>query len=154
MATFASLLPLCAPCAARVAVRRARHGLLRVHAQVQPAQSTGLNKYSARITQPKSQGASQAMLYATGLKEEDMSKAQAGLAGAGRRAEESRCRRQVSRLQLRSHARPSSTVLHAVALRVLRGWPVANPDLGTRTHSLTRISPGGHLFRLVRGQQL
>jgi len=147
MATFASLLPLCAPCAARVAVRRARHGLLRVHAQVQPAQSTGLNKYSARITEPKSQGASQAMLYATGLKEEDMSKAQA-------RAEESRCRRQVSRLQLRSHARPSSTVLHAVTLRVLRGWPVANPDLGTRTHSLTRISPGGHLFRLVRGQQL
>jgi dihydroxy-acid dehydratase len=36
-----------------------------------------LNKYSARITQPKSQGASQAMLYATGLKEEDMGKAQA-----------------------------------------------------------------------------
>ena len=88
MATFASLLPLCAPCAARVAVRRARRGL-RVHAQVQPAQSTGLNKYSARITQPKSQGASQAMLYATGLKEEDMSKAQA-------RAEESRCRSMVT----------------------------------------------------------
>lgn len=35
-----------------------------------------LNKYSSRITQPKSQGASQAMLYATGLKEEDMDKAQ------------------------------------------------------------------------------
>ncbi len=37
---------------------------------------TGLNKYSSRITQPKSQGASQAMLYATGLKEEDMNKPQ------------------------------------------------------------------------------
>jgi len=36
----------------------------------------GLNKYSSRITQPKSQGASQAMLYATGLKEEDMNKPQ------------------------------------------------------------------------------
>lgn len=36
----------------------------------------GLNKYSSRITQPKSQGASQAMLYATGLKEGDMSKPQ------------------------------------------------------------------------------
>ena len=36
-----------------------------------------LNKVSATITQPKSQGASQAMLYATGLKEEDMKKAQA-----------------------------------------------------------------------------
>lgn len=39
----------------------------------------GLNKFSARITQPKSQGASQAMLYATGLREEDMSKPQIGI---------------------------------------------------------------------------
>ncbi len=38
-----------------------------------------LNKYSHRITQPKSQGASQAMLYATGLKPEDMNKAQVGI---------------------------------------------------------------------------
>lgn len=37
----------------------------------------GLNKYSSRITQPRSQGASQAMLYATGLKEEDLNKPQA-----------------------------------------------------------------------------
>lgn len=44
---------------------------------VQPASTTGLNKFSARITQPKSQGASQAMLYATGLKEADMNKPQA-----------------------------------------------------------------------------
>lgn len=36
----------------------------------------GLNKYSSRITQPKSQGASQAMLYATGLNEGDMNKPQ------------------------------------------------------------------------------
>ena len=35
-----------------------------------------LNKYSARITQPKSQGASQAMLYGVGLTEEDMNKPQ------------------------------------------------------------------------------
>ena len=35
-----------------------------------------LNKVSATITQPKSQGASQAMLYATGLDEADMKKAQ------------------------------------------------------------------------------
>jgi dihydroxy-acid dehydratase len=34
---------------------------------------------SSAITQPKSQGASQAMLYATGLTEEDMSKAQVGI---------------------------------------------------------------------------
>ncbi|TWT55387.1 Dihydroxy-acid dehydratase [Thalassoglobus neptunius] len=39
-----------------------------------------LNKYSARITQPRSQGASQAMLYATGMTEEDMNKAQIGIA--------------------------------------------------------------------------
>ncbi|MCA9191770.1 MAG: dihydroxy-acid dehydratase [Planctomycetales bacterium] len=38
-----------------------------------------LNKYSQRITQPKSQGASQAMLYATGLTPEDMNKAQVGI---------------------------------------------------------------------------
>lgn len=39
-----------------------------------------LNKYSSRITQPRSQGASQAMLYATGMTEEDMNKAQVGIA--------------------------------------------------------------------------
>jgi dihydroxy-acid dehydratase len=38
-----------------------------------------LNKYSREITQPKSQGASQAMLYATGLREEDMQKPQVGI---------------------------------------------------------------------------
>jgi dihydroxy-acid dehydratase len=44
-----------------------------------PRCHAGLNKYSSRITQPKSQGASQAMLYATGLKEEDMNKPQIGI---------------------------------------------------------------------------
>ncbi len=39
-----------------------------------------LNKYSAHITQPKVQGASQAMLYGTGLTEDDMNKAQIGIA--------------------------------------------------------------------------
>jgi dihydroxy-acid dehydratase len=39
-----------------------------------------LNKYSSRITQPKSQGASQAMLYGTGLSREDMDKPQVGIA--------------------------------------------------------------------------
>jgi dihydroxy-acid dehydratase len=39
-----------------------------------------LNKYSSRITQPKSQGASQAMLYATRLTPEDMDKPQVGIA--------------------------------------------------------------------------
>ena len=38
-----------------------------------------LNKWSRKITQPKSQGASQAMLYATGLSEADMNKPQVGI---------------------------------------------------------------------------
>ena len=39
-----------------------------------------LNRVSRRITQEKAQGASQAMLYAVGLREEDMEKAQVGIA--------------------------------------------------------------------------
>ncbi len=39
-----------------------------------------LNKYSSHITQEKSQGASQAMLYATGLKEPEMGMPQVGIA--------------------------------------------------------------------------
>ncbi len=38
-----------------------------------------LNRYSSRITQPKSQGASQAMLYGTGMTEADMDKPQVGI---------------------------------------------------------------------------
>jgi len=38
-----------------------------------------LNKYSSRVTGPKSQGASQAMLYGAGLTDEDMGKAQVGI---------------------------------------------------------------------------
>jgi dihydroxy-acid dehydratase len=39
-----------------------------------------LNRYSSHITQPKSQGASQAMLYGTGMTEADMQKPQVGIA--------------------------------------------------------------------------
>ncbi len=39
-----------------------------------------LNRYSAQITQPKHQGASQAMLYGTGMTDADMAKAQVGIA--------------------------------------------------------------------------
>ncbi|MCE9548740.1 MAG: dihydroxy-acid dehydratase [Planctomycetia bacterium] len=42
--------------------------------------SEPLNKYSRHVTQPKSQGASQAMLYGTGLTEADMQKPQVGIA--------------------------------------------------------------------------
>ena len=44
-------------------------------------QSTNdLNRFSSRITQPPSQGASQAMLHAVGLSTEDLDKAQVGIA--------------------------------------------------------------------------
>jgi dihydroxy-acid dehydratase len=43
------------------------------------AKNNGINLYSSRITQVKSQGASQAMLYATGMTDEDMKKAQVGI---------------------------------------------------------------------------
>ncbi|HUG92512.1 MAG TPA: dihydroxy-acid dehydratase [Planctomycetaceae bacterium] len=39
-----------------------------------------LNTFSSRVTLPRSQGASQAMLYGTGLSEADMDKAQVGIA--------------------------------------------------------------------------
>lgn len=42
-----------------------------------------INKYSSRITQDRDQPASQAMLYAVGLKKEDMAKAQVGIASTG-----------------------------------------------------------------------
>ncbi len=41
---------------------------------------TELNKYSRQITQPKSQGASQAMLIGTGLTDDDLNKPQVGIA--------------------------------------------------------------------------
>ncbi len=41
---------------------------------------TKLNEYSCHITQPRSQGASQAMLYGTGLDESDLKKPQVGIA--------------------------------------------------------------------------
>lgn len=45
--------------------------------------SRKLNPYSSRITEPKSQGASQAMLYGTGLTDADMAKPEVGIASMG-----------------------------------------------------------------------
>ena len=42
-----------------------------------------LNKYSSRLTQDESQPASQAMLYAVGFSDDDMQKAQVGIASTG-----------------------------------------------------------------------
>ena len=41
--------------------------------------SEKINKFSSRITEPKSQGASQAMLFGTGMTREDMNKAEVGI---------------------------------------------------------------------------
>jgi dihydroxy-acid dehydratase len=49
-------------------------------AQANQTKSRALNQYSSRITQPSSQGASQAMLLATGLTPEDLNKPQVGIA--------------------------------------------------------------------------
>lgn len=38
-----------------------------------------LNRYSSRVTEPKSQGASQAMLYGTGLTQEELTRPQVGI---------------------------------------------------------------------------
>ncbi len=46
---------------------------------IKPANENQPNRYSARITQPASQGASQAMLYATGMEPADMDKPQVGI---------------------------------------------------------------------------
>jgi hypothetical protein len=63
--------PMAPPCAPL----RTRRGVV-VRAMAAEQAGAGLNKFSARITQPKSQGASQAMLYATGMDEDDMNKPQ------------------------------------------------------------------------------
>lgn len=47
---------------------------------IEPYSKDGLNRYSSRITQPKVQGVSQSMLYATGMTDEDMEKPQIGIA--------------------------------------------------------------------------
>ncbi|KAL6526649.1 hypothetical protein OROGR_015739 [Orobanche gracilis] len=41
--------------------------------------TTKLNQYSSRITEPKSQGGSQAILYGVGLSDDDMHKPQVGI---------------------------------------------------------------------------
>ncbi|KAJ4828385.1 hypothetical protein Tsubulata_004166 [Turnera subulata] len=46
---------------------------------VEEAPSHKLNKYSSNITEPKSQGGSQAILYGVGLNDDDMSKPQIGI---------------------------------------------------------------------------
>lgn len=66
----------CRPPVCRAAVEAPERVLEQQIAQPDEKLPPGLNRYSSRVTQPKAQGASQAMLYATGLSEEDMHKPQ------------------------------------------------------------------------------
>ncbi|KAI5849071.1 dihydroxy-acid/6-phosphogluconate dehydratase [Tricharina praecox] len=67
------------PAAAKVLTAKNVARTFAVSAARRSSSSSGINKSSAHITQPKSQGASQAMLYATGMNEQDMNKAQVGI---------------------------------------------------------------------------
>ena len=56
-----------------------RHAQRRAFSAVPARLANKFNKYSSVITEPKSNGASQAMLYATGFKEGDFKKGQVGV---------------------------------------------------------------------------
>ncbi|KAJ1428768.1 Xylanase inhibitor, C-terminal [Sesbania bispinosa] len=76
--------PTCSPILPTLSHTHSRHAVVRASIAVEspPPESTQnkkLNKYSSRITEPKSQGASQAILYGVGLSEEDMNKPQVGV---------------------------------------------------------------------------
>ncbi len=57
-----------------------RYGKIAGPLRSDDAMTKKINRYSSRITEPKSQGASQAMLYGTGLQPADMAKAEVGIA--------------------------------------------------------------------------
>jgi len=73
-------------CLCRKRLTRTLHEIFSTNHGIEPGarpqerqMSKIINKYSSRITGPKSQGASQAMLYGTGLSDADMEKAQVGI---------------------------------------------------------------------------
>lgn len=123
----------------------------------------GLNKYSGRITQPKSQGASQAMLYATGLNEDDMNKPQVGVA-----ARQGYTLGTWRHLGLRTHPNllPYCGGARQRTSAAPPAWPPRrlpaashHPPRSTHkrpntppAHSPTHRLPGGHLLRLVGGK--
>jgi len=59
--------------------RRGTFPLFMAEEEASETDGEKMNKFSSILTSPKKQGASQAMLYATGLKEEDMDKPQVGI---------------------------------------------------------------------------
>jgi dihydroxy-acid dehydratase len=79
---FAAPLPKPSSCSSsqppRFADPKKSPGIRANAAPVAQEQRT-LNKYSSRVTQPKSQGGSQAILYGVGLSDEDLGKPQVGI---------------------------------------------------------------------------
>lgn len=71
------LTPLLHPKSKSKPLQPPLHTALRRPFSVSAAQK--LNKYSSQITEPKSQGGSQAILYGVGLSDEDMGKPQVGI---------------------------------------------------------------------------
>ncbi|KAJ2588359.1 hypothetical protein H4R99_007822 [Coemansia sp. RSA 1722] len=66
-------------CAATATNNAATKAMFSTSTRMREEEKVKLNRHSSIITQPKSQGPSQAMLYGTGLKEDDMNKAQVGI---------------------------------------------------------------------------
>ncbi|XP_059287948.1 dihydroxy-acid dehydratase, chloroplastic-like isoform X2 [Lycium ferocissimum] len=71
--TFNTLFPKCRPHSRKLTIRAA------ASSETVPPETQKLNKYSNRITEPKSQGGSQAILYGVGLSDDDMNKPQIGI---------------------------------------------------------------------------
>ncbi|XP_059317791.1 dihydroxy-acid dehydratase, chloroplastic-like [Lycium ferocissimum] len=70
-----NLFPKCRPHSRKLTIRA-----VATSSDTSPPQpSQKLNKYSSRITEPKSQGGSQAILYGVGLSDDDMNKPQIGI---------------------------------------------------------------------------
>ncbi len=72
-----------------------------------------MNKYSSRVTQPRSQGASQAMLYGIGLTDADLQKAQVGICSMW--YEGNTCNMHLDRLA--AHAKDGVSAAGLVGLR-------------------------------------
>ncbi|CAN4115383.1 unnamed protein product [Withania somnifera] len=84
--TFNTLFPKCRPHSRKLPTLTIRAASSSTETAAPPPHTTTstdpsqkLNKYSSRITEPKSQGGSQAILYGVGLSDDDMNKPQIGI---------------------------------------------------------------------------
>ena len=91
-----------------------------------------LNKYSRRITQPAVQGASQAMLYGTGMTEADMDKAQIGIGSVW--YEGNTCNMHLDKLAL--EVKKGVTEADLIGMRFQHDWGQRRDLNGHRRHEL------------------